>query len=92
MDPDLLSFVGVMVTFATVGLGGYTAIRVINLVLGRLEAKGSPMLTAELDELRARVEELEAERARLVELEERVDFTERVLAGDAQGRNLEAPQ
>ena len=91
MDPDLLKFAGVMLTFATVGLGGYTAIRVINLVLGRLESKASPALAAELDELRARVEELEVERGRLVELEERVDFTERVLAADGQGRKLEAP-
>jgi len=34
----------------------------------------------ELDELRQRVADLEAERARLLELEDRVDFAERMLA------------
>ena len=92
MDPDVLSFMAVMASLATVGLGGYTAIRVVNIVLRRLEGKGGSALDGELDELRARVEQLEAERAHLLELEERVDFTERVLAGDGQGRRLEASQ
>jgi len=92
VDPDVLSFMAVMASLATVGLGGYTAIRVVNIVLRRLEGKGGSALDGELDELRARVEQLEAERAHLLELEERVDFTERVLAGDGQGRRLEASQ
>ena len=85
MDPEVIAM------FATVGLGGYTAIRLLNILFGRLEKKAPAGLAGELDDLRARIEELEAERARIVELEERVDFTERVLAGDGQGRNLEAP-
>lgn len=90
MDSDILSFMAVMATMATVGLGGYTAIRVINVVVRRLEGRGGSALDGELDDLRARVEQLEAERAHLLELEERVDFTERVLAGDGQARRLEA--
>jgi Tfp pilus assembly protein PilO len=38
---------------------------------------------AELDDLRARMQELEVERTRFVELEERIDFAERLLT---QGR------
>jgi hypothetical protein len=37
-------------------------------------------LIAELEELRARVQELEGERTRVAELEERVEFAERILA------------
>ncbi|HEU4827664.1 MAG TPA: hypothetical protein VFT04_00580 [Gemmatimonadales bacterium] len=36
-------------------------------------------LRAELDDLRARMQELEGDRARFLELEERVDFAERLL-------------
>ena len=90
MDPDVLRFIAVMVSVAAVALGGYTAIRVINIVVRRLEGKGGSALDGELDDLRARVEQLEAERAHLLELEERVDFTERVLAGEGQARRLEA--
>ena len=37
-----------------------------------------------------RMQMLEQEQQRMAELEERVDFTERVLAGDSQARRLEA--
>ena len=92
MDPDVLNFMAVIASVATVGLGGYTAIRVVNVLLRRLEGKGgSAGFDGELDDLRARVEHLEAERARMLELEERLDFAERVIAGEGQGRRLEAP-
>lgn len=40
---------------------------------------------AEIDDLRARMHELETERPRFVELEERIDFAERLLS---QGREV----
>ena len=43
----------------------------------------SPEMQAELDGLRERVRQLEAMQPRMAELEERVDFTERIVA---QGR------
>lgn len=47
----------------------------------RLAAKaGDDAAKQEMDELRGRVAELEAREARLLELEERLDFTERLLA------------
>jgi hypothetical protein len=79
MDSDFLNFVGVMITLSSIGLGGYFAVRLINILLTRVEARGG-RAPAELDELRGRIEELEADRVRMLELEERVDFTERVLA------------
>ena len=51
----------------------------------RIEGRGldSNEVRAELDDLRMRMQELEGERARFVELEERIDFAERLLT---QGR------
>jgi hypothetical protein len=54
----------------------------------RLEGKGSPdpALRAEVEHLHARLDEVDSLQARVLELEERVDFTERLLAqtSDAQ--------
>lgn len=47
---------------------------------GRVEA-----LRAEVDELRARVEEADDIRVRFLDLEERLDFAERMLARDRDG-------
>jgi hypothetical protein len=51
----------------------------------RIEGKAidANEVRAELDDLRTRMQELEGERARFVELEERLDFAERLLT---QGR------
>jgi hypothetical protein len=48
----------------------------------RLEGRiaGDPRTADELTELQARVQELEAQQGRVLELEERVDFAERLLA------------
>ncbi len=47
----------------------------------RLEGKGpDSALRAELEDLHTRLTEMDSMQARLLELEERVDFTERLLA------------
>jgi hypothetical protein len=48
----------------------------------RLEGKGNPdpALRAEVEHLHTRLAEMDSLQSRLVELEERVDFTERLLA------------
>ena len=46
---------------------------------------------AELDALRDRIGEVDSLRERVMELEERVDFAERVLAKDLEGARLPAP-
>jgi len=48
--------------------------------LGGQEGRADAAFGAELEELRARVRDLEDQQGRLVELEERLDFTERLLA------------
>ena len=44
---------------------------------------------AELEEMRTRLGEIEAQQARMAELEERLDFAERLLAGGAPPAQLE---
>jgi len=81
MHPDFIGFMSVMGAFTTLGLAAYTVIRYVNARFRRMERRepGAEVL-AELDDLRARVHELEGDRARVSELEERVDFAERILA------------
>ena len=52
------------------------------------KVKGDPALLEEIDHLRARVADLEAMQIRMGELEERVDFTERLLAQKGEAREL----
>jgi hypothetical protein len=55
----------------------------------RLEGRGAadPALKADIDHLHARLGEVDALQARVMELEERVDFAERLLAqGQSPGR------
>jgi hypothetical protein len=78
------------VVFGILGLGSIAAwlVRPLFLSFGRrLEGRGSdPAVLAEVEELRRQVQELQAGQQRLLEIEDRLDFAERMLA---QGR--EAP-
>jgi hypothetical protein len=58
----------------------------------RLEPRSvtDPAGSADIAELRARVQELEAQQARVQELEERLDFTERLLAQQRDQARLPA--
>ena len=87
---EFIEFVGVAATFALTIVGGYTGIRLVNVWARRLTRNDrDENVTAELDELRARVQELES--VRMTELEERVDFTERLLAQAQEMPHLPAP-
>ena len=63
----------------------------IGTALGRrLSARGTPAPdAAELEELHNRVEALEAGQRRLAEVEERLDFAERLLATQREAERLE---
>jgi hypothetical protein len=58
----------------------------------RLEGKGGPdaALRADLDQLHARLGEVDVLHARVAELEERVDFTERLLAQTREPDRLQS--
>lgn len=81
MHPDVLILLGGGLTLFAMGLGGYRTLRYLKQKVRSLEGSaGGAAVLSELDELRARVHELEGERERLLDLEERIDFTERLLA------------
>jgi hypothetical protein len=83
MDPGVVVFL--------IPLAGIAALVALGLPLVRgivryLERKGAgagsfeaDALRAEMDELRARLEQVEGSAGRVVELEERLDFAERLL-------------
>ena len=79
-----------LVCFAFVG--GFVAVfwPLMRAIARRIEGKGrtDPALLEELDHLRARMADLEAMQMRMGELEERVDFTERLLAQKSESREL----
>ena len=76
-------------------LGFFAAVVLITFPLvralaRRLEGRSArdPALAAEVEELRARVAELEQRQGTLHELEERIDFTERLLAQQREQARL----
>lgn len=82
MDPDVWSFMGVMATIA----GFILAMTLVRAVSNRFcgPSRGNPWLRGgepeELAQLRERVADLEYTARRVEELEERMDFAERLLA------------
>lgn len=87
---EFIEFVGMAATFALTIVGGYTGIRLVNVWARRLTRnERDENVSADLEELRARVQELES--VRMTELEERVDFTERLLAQAQEMPHLPAP-
>lgn len=79
MDPGTLNgvqaFAAISLILVTVGVA-VTALRWVWL----RSVRGPAPESHELDDLRSRVAELEADRGHMAELEERLDFAERMLA------------
>ena len=68
-------------TLVAIPVGAYAAITATRAIWVKGEPKpADPELKAHVEALEARVLQLEAEQERVVELEERLDFAERVLA------------
>ncbi|MFN0181605.1 MAG: hypothetical protein ACKVZ0_22565 [Gemmatimonadales bacterium] len=81
MNSDVWTFFGVMMSLLSVGLLGYAGFTLISGLQRRLNRSPLPGLNPdEVEALRAQLEENEHLRERLGELEERVDFAERLLA------------
>jgi hypothetical protein len=88
MDEDIVQFFGVMMVLLSTGLIGYAGFTLIGALKRRLDRVESPGLNPdELEALRLQAEEGEQLRVRLGEIEERLDFAERLLA-----RQQEAPR
>lgn len=86
-------FAGVMTTLLATGLLGYGGLVLITALKRRGERHGlaGGLSPDEVELFRAQMGEDELLRARLSELEERVDFAERLLAERPDGRQLENP-
>ncbi len=82
MDPILID--NLVIPIAGMITGIILGLPVIRAGVRYIERKSAgdadPKLRAELEELRSRLEGMEEVRDRLLELEERIDFAERVLA------------
>ena len=88
MDPDISKFFGVMITLGITGVGSYAAIVLVNAVAGRMKRRGDPDVgPEELEYLRDRAEQVEGLADRVVELETRLDFAERLLARPVEERH-----
>jgi hypothetical protein len=70
----------VIMVFAILGTALLIAWPLVRALARRLEGGATKELLLELDGLRGRVQQLEEGQARLGELEERLDFAERMLA------------
>ena len=81
---------GVVIPVVAIVMGMVVIFRpIVRAVARRLEGQVSdPRLSAELDEIKARVAETEQLRERVAELEERLDFAERLLARKDDIRQL----
>ena len=85
MDEVLKLFGVMLAVILPVAVGGGVFLLVAGK-LKRLNARRVSPATEELEELRARVEELEHGQKQLHELAERLDFVERVLPALREGR------
>jgi Tfp pilus assembly protein PilO len=97
-DPNLIFLEGgppVVVIIFVAALAAATIILwpIVRAFARRLEGKGTgdAALRAEVEQLQARLGEVDTLHARVAELEERVDFTERLLAQAQQPARLGAP-
>jgi hypothetical protein len=77
----LIKIIVGLAAFVAIPVGAYAAITATRAIWIKGEPKpADPELKAQMETLEARVLQLEAEHDRMLELEERVDFAERVLA------------
>lgn len=82
MSSDIVNFFGVMMSLLTVGLLGYGGVVVIGGLRSRFKRSEPPPLLDpdEIEAIRQQLDEMDHLKARIAELEERVDFAERLLS------------
>jgi hypothetical protein len=79
-----------LITMACVAGAAFILYPIARAIARRLEGRGSdPQLLQQVEELRDRMRDFDSVQHRVAELEERLDFTERLLA---QRRDLELPR
>ena len=89
MSQDLWNFFGVMMAIVTTGLIGYTGFTLVSALSRRLSRKPlSELEPGEADAIRAQLAEVELLRERMGELENRLEFAERLLAQRGEAGQL----
>ena len=77
----LMKFVIAFTTLVAIPVGAYAAITATRAIWVKGEPRpADPEFKAHIESLEARLQQLESDRERFLELEERMDFAERVLA------------
>lgn len=91
VDPE--NFAAVVFTLLSAGLLGYDGVVLISAIRRRLNRQLTIGLHPdEIDLVHRHAEELDQLRRELGELHERVDFTERLLAGHGDAAAIKAPE
>jgi len=81
MGSDVMRIVFLVFSLTVTGILAYGGVTVIGLLRKRLRSPSAAGLASdELDAIHARLDAADALEQRVAELEERVDFTERILA------------
>jgi cell division protein FtsB len=75
-----------------IAAAGIVSVRVLTARFAHPQLRNTPERDALLEDVEARLAELDQLKQRVVELEERVDFAERVLAQQREARRLEPPK
>jgi hypothetical protein len=87
MDSDIIKALSLLVGFVVAGLTLFGGFSVITVFRKRYESQlKSELPSAELEAIHARLEAAETLERRVAELEERLDFTERMLAQQEPGQ------
>jgi hypothetical protein len=90
---DIIKLFGVIAAVSMAGAGAYAVVALTGAFARRLERRGGPdteRLQSELADLRLRLDESDEVRARVTEVEERLDFAERLLAQRNEPARLSA--
>jgi hypothetical protein len=87
---DLLRVVILVGALVGLGVGTYAGVTVVSILRRRFERPAAGPAPEELESIDARLAHLEALEAHLNELEERVDFAERFIAGRHESERLPA--
>ena len=83
MGPNIVNLFGVMLAIGMAGGITVATILIAKAFAARLEPKG---MSPHLNDIGARLDELDGLRERVAELEERMEFSERVLSRPAEPR------
>jgi len=94
MDPDVLKVFSMLLSIVLTGGLGFAIVMTVLAHYRRKVGPGAVVDSPEVEELRQRIASIEANQDRVAELEERLDFAERLLSqrndpARIEGRNLE---